>query len=303
MTDHNDKPFVLGFSNLDEKNPFAVQVREYLQHEVAKHPNVQLVIRDNDLNTAKAVANVREFAQYPVDMAIVFHIDERAGSDLVIPLMLKRIPTICIDIPLADAIFLGIDAYRAGTYAGNALAEWININWHGRIDKVLVLVEQRTLDVMLSRFTYALTAIAESVMYDRNSVLYLDNGGGDESCIDRVRRVLEVWEDERHIAVLAMNDKVAAAALTAVRAMNREQDIAMLSFDGTPVALQEFRNPESRLITSPSFRPDLYAQKLMDLVMYYAGGGRPPTKNYIEPYALTRYNVDEYLTLMGFTDK
>jgi hypothetical protein len=41
----------------------------------------------------------------------------------------------------------------------------------------------------------------------------------------------------------------------------------------------------------------------MDLAMYYAGGGRPSNKNYIEPYALTRYNVDEYLNLMGFNDK
>jgi len=303
MDNHSDKPFVLGFSNLDEKNPFAVLVREYLEREAAKYPHVQLVIRDNDLNTAKALENVRDFAQHPVDMAIVFHIDERAGSDLVIPLMLKRIPTICIDIPLADAIFLGIDAYRAGTYAGTALAEWININWDGRIDKVLVLVEQRTLDVMLSRFTHALTAIGNRVPYDRNSVLYLDNGGGDEACTDRVRRVMEVWEDERHIAVLAMNDKVASAALSAVRAIDREHDIAMLSFDGTPVAIQEFRNPNSRLIASPSFRPDLYAQKLMELALHYAGGGRPTTKNYIEPYPLTRYNVDEYLQMMGFTDK
>lgn len=303
MNNHSDKPFVLGFSNLDEKNPFAVQVREFLQQEATKHPNVQLVIRDNDMNTAKALSNVRDFAEYPVDMAIVFHIDERAGSDLVIPLMLKRIPTVCIDIPLADAIFLGIDAYRAGTYAGTALADWININWHGRIDKVLVLVEQRTLDVMLSRFTHALTALGASVPYDRNSVLYLDNGGGEEACIERVRRVMEVWEEEHHIAVLAMNDKVATAALTAVRALDREPDVAVLSFDGTPVAIQEFRNPESRLITSPSFRPDLYAKKLMDLALHYAAGGRPTTKNYIEPYALTRYNVDEYLNLMGFTDK
>lgn len=297
------RPFILGFSNLDEQNPFAVQVREYLEREAAKQSNFELVIRNNDLNTARAIANVQEFVAHPVNMAVLFHIDERAGSDLVLPLMLNRIPAVCIDIPMTDAIFVGIDAYKAGTYGGEALAKWINANWDGRIDKVMLLVEQRTLDVMLSRFNYAMAALGEQVSYDRNSVLHLDNGGGGETCTERVRDVMRAWDDQSRIVIIAMNDKVAEAALAGVRALNREEDVVMVSFDGTPVALREFENPNSRLIASPSFRPDLYAKKLIDIALFYAGGNRPPMKHYIEPYPLTRYNYQEFLRMMESQNK
>lgn len=90
--------FTIGFANQDEKNPFAVAVRQALEAEVAQHPDLRLIVRDNDLDTEKAKAHALEFAEIPVDLAIIFHIDERAGCCAV------RLSWRCFPLPSADIL-------------------------------------------------------------------------------------------------------------------------------------------------------------------------------------------------------
>jgi ABC-type sugar transport system substrate-binding protein len=74
--------FTIGFSNLSERHIFAVIVREGLQITAAQYPDVTVLARDNDYDSERALANAREFAEMGVDLAIIFHIDERVGSTM-----------------------------------------------------------------------------------------------------------------------------------------------------------------------------------------------------------------------------
>jgi ABC-type sugar transport system substrate-binding protein len=286
----NERPFVIGFANQDEGNPFAARLREHFEDEVSRIPEFKLVVRDNRMHTPTAIANATEFADMPVDLAILFHVDERAGSDITAPLLRRRIPVINIDIPLSkSAMFFGINAQKAGLEAGGALSDWVRAHWDGQIDKVLVLTDAHLLEVVKQRFDYALKALMDGVGYDPDTVLYVDTGSTPEISRSRVMRVLETWADVHHIAVLCLNDNVAKGALEAGRAAGRESDMAVLSYDGTDVALDEFRRPDSRLIVSPSFRPEEYAQKLCEVARRIKDGVRVPS-TLVDPICLTRDN-------------
>lgn len=287
--------YVIGFSNLDEQNPFTVKVREYLQEEAAKRGNIDLIVRDNDLNTKKAMANAREFASIPVDLAIVFHIDERANLEVIMPLKFKKIPVIAIDIPIPTAIYFGINNDEVGAMAGEAIGQWVKTNWQGQIDKVVVLTEQRVLDVFQRRFNSALDALKHVVDYNFDQVLRIDNGGTREITAERVSTVLNNWNDQHHIVVICMNDKIASGVLDAARSLNREDDIAVLSYDGTHVAIEEFQKPNSGLIVSPSFQPHLYGKGLIDLSLRILKGEDIPAWNYVQPLCLTRDNFKAYI--------
>lgn len=280
--------FTIGFANQDEKNLFAVAVRQALEAEVAQHPDLRLIVRDNDLDTEKAIANAHEFAEVPVDLAIIFHIDERAGMEITAPLRLKRIPIIAIDIPMPLTSFFGINNREAGQVAGAALAEWIAAAWGARIDRVLIVTESRTLDVVRQRLDSALETLRSRVPFLSDQVLSIDGGGTPELTRARVRLTLENWPDLQHIAVLCLNDKVAVGALEGARDLGREEHVAVLSYDGTEIALAEFEKPHSRLIVSPSFQPAQYGARLVDLALRLRSGERLPIWNYVEPFHLTR---------------
>lgn len=289
--------WTIGFSNLDERNPFTVQVREHLESQVSQHSDLRLVVRDNNMDTSQALRNVQEFISIPVDLAILFHIDERAGAQLVTPFMKRRIPTICIDIPLFGAIFFGINARSAGNQVGEALAHWIQANWNGQIDKIIVLLESRTLDVFRQRFDYALQKLDALIGYDKGSLLYLDNGGDRTITAERVAQAIQNWPNHHRIVILCMNDKIASGALEGVRALGREEDVAVASYDGTPVAIEEFRRADSRLIVSPSFRADLYGRQLVELSRRILSGEKVERTHYVEPLCLTRENYTQYVSV------
>jgi len=51
----------------------------------------------------------------------------------------EGMPVIAIDIPMPGATFFGADNYLAGRLAGEALGEWVNANWDGEANAMLVL--------------------------------------------------------------------------------------------------------------------------------------------------------------------
>ena len=292
--------YTIGFSNLDEENPFTVTVRRNLQAAVAKHPNIRLIVRNNALHTPTAKQHAQEFADVPVDLAIIFHIDERAGMEITNPLRRRGIPIVSIDIPIMLTTFFGINTQQAGTVAGDALAEWVQRHWDGKLDIILVMTEYRVLDVFQQRFDYAVKAIQDRLGADQGQVMEVDNGGERSVTAERVGTLLNTgWKGQNRIAVVCMNDKIAAGVLDAVRQLGCEERVAVLSFDGTAVALEEFRKPHSRLIVSPSFRADLYGTGLLTLAERILSGERVPTQNYVQPFGLTRWNFEDHLELFS----
>ena len=59
--DREAAPYKIGFANLTERMPFAVQVRLGLEQAAAAQKNVDLLIRDNDLDRQRALENVDWF--------------------------------------------------------------------------------------------------------------------------------------------------------------------------------------------------------------------------------------------------
>jgi len=286
-----DKTYLIGFSNVNEHNPFTVKVRENLGKVAAEHDNISLIVRDNDQDTPRAIANAQEFADADVDVAIIFHIDERNNDRVVKPLRDKKIPIICVDIPINMTVYFGLDNKRVGEEAGEVLADWINTNWDSKLDKTLVIAEYRLLEFFQQRFLCAVDKLEEKIPnFSRGNVLFLDNGGSTEVTSQRVGDVLDRWTDLHHIAVVCMNDDVAIGTLDAIYKKNRVNDVALLSHDGTEVAIKEFEREKSPMIVSTKLYPEIYGEKLIDIAIKLADGQHVPLWNYVETIPLTRRN-------------
>ena len=53
-----ERQFKIGFSNIAEKMPAVAYRRETLEMAARQYSNVELVVRDNDLDDEKALASV-----------------------------------------------------------------------------------------------------------------------------------------------------------------------------------------------------------------------------------------------------
>lgn len=282
------RQYTIGFCNLDEKNTFAVTVRESLERAAANHPQIDLVIRDNALSSEQATKNIQEFATLPVDLAIVFHIDQRAGFNLVMPLRFKQIPTICIDIPYPVTYFYGVDNEYMGRIAGEAFADWVIQHWDGQIERILVATTRNVLEHVNQRFTSALDVLAEKVSFSTEHIMYVDSDMENGAAAVAIKPIIDRWQDQRRIAILCINDFVAEGVLDGVRQLGRERDVAILSYDGTPFAQKELANPESCLIVSPTVSPEKYGDDLMAMALKILNGESVPMQNPVKAVNLVR---------------
>lgn len=290
------KPLTFGFSNVDQVNPFTNAVQAKLEELASQDPNISLIVRSNDNNTEKAIANSTEFAEAGVDVAMILHIDERAGGNVALPLIQQGIPIISIDIPIQLTYYYGLNNEHVGTEAGAVLVDWIKDNWNSQLDKVMVITEQRTLDFFRQRTSCAVDQIVEQLpLFSANNVLYIDSGHHHEPTQARVLETLNYWNDYDRIAIVCMNDNVAVGALAAVREANRTQQVAMLSHDGTHIALSEFERDDSPLIVSTKLFPDVYAHDLIDLCTCLANHEKTSHKNYTKTIPMTRENYKELM--------
>lgn len=273
---------VIGFSNLTEESAFCVTVRESLEAAVGRHPGLKLLCRDNALNDERAMRNAQEFAEIPVNLAIIFHINERLGAKIS-PLLLNRgIPIIAIDIPIPFATYFGVPNQEAGIMAGVKLAEWIEENWNGQVDKVLALVEPRVLDVVRRRIAGTVQVLQERIGYNPADVFYLDCGNERNLSIERMIPVLQQWDGCHRIAIIGFNEESTLGALDAISLAKREADVAVVGQGADKDALVALQVPGTRLVATTSYRPDTYGARIVDLALRMLNRERVPQENYID---------------------
>jgi len=297
-----DQKYTIGFSNIYEQNPFTRKLRECMEDLAETMPHIDLVVRDNDRDTPRAIANSEYFASIPVDAAIIFHIDERAGQKVIYPLRIKGIPMLTVDIPIPTVPYFGLNNKRVGEEAGEVLADWINENWDGKVDKTLVVVFFQLLEFFQQRVKRALDVMEERVPeFSKDNVLFVDNGSTPDVTAERVAQVLDTWKDHHHIAIACMNDDVAVGTLDAIAKAGREDEVALLSHDGTHVAIEQFKRESSPMKVSTLLKPETYAEHLLDLSVRLAKGERIPPWNYAETTPMTRENFRELLPSVDAT--
>jgi ribose transport system substrate-binding protein len=274
--------YTIGFSNLTEQSSFCVTVRESLEAAAKTYDYVNLICRDNAFDDARALANAKEFADVPVDLAIVFHINERLGPQISNIFRPKQIPIIAVDVPILWATYFGIDNRQAGTLAADVLAKWILANWNGKIDKVLALTETRVLDMVKLRTDSAIKTLSSLINFSPNDILYLDCGHESSVTLERTIAIMERWLDYHRIAVIGFNEDTTMAVIEAVRQIGREADVVVVGQSADNAALQEIQRPDTRLIASTSYRPQAYGTHLIDLALRILEGQPVPDQNFIE---------------------
>lgn len=258
--------YTIGFANLTEADEAPIQARKSIESALAQHDNIKLILRDNQLSTKKAREHMQYFADLPVNLAILFHLDERHISDIIKPLVWKSIPIITMVVRAPMAYFFGLDDKQAGKYVGEELKQWIDEHWQGEFDKLLVLTPQTGLTFNMNRIQAALDVLETMPAFDKKKILYLDEGGTPDHAVATTKQVMAQWKDQYRVVILSMIDYIAVPVLDMIRELGYTSQIACGSFDGTNVALDEFRKPDSRLIVAPTFEAEQFGDYIVPMI-------------------------------------
>jgi ribose transport system substrate-binding protein len=296
FTVEGERPqFTIGFANQSETLPFAVDVRRSLERAAADVGSIDLVVADNQLSGAEALRIADRLIKRKIDLAIEYQIDYKAGNLIMDKFRQANIPVIAVDIPMVGATFFGVDNYRAGRMAGEALGEWIRRVWNGRFDHLLVLEEPRAGSLPEARIQGQLEGLQEVVgPLPAEKIRHIDCGNTSAISERGVAKALSALPDSHHIAIISFNDEAALGALQAARNANRESDVVIVGQGADRLIREEIRNPQSRLIGSTAYMPERYGEKLMDLALKILRGDSVPPAVYMNHVFIHADNIDRY---------
>jgi ribose transport system substrate-binding protein len=287
----------IGFANLSEASPFAVDVRRGLEQAAREAGNIELVLADNQLDPDTAVQVARQFLDQDLDLVIEYQIDEQTGNRIINMFQDAEIPVIAVDIPMVGATYFGVDNYRAGHMAGVAMGDWLLEHWEGRFDDVVILDEPRAGALPATRIQGqldGLQSILGPIPQDKQVVRH--SGNTRETSLQVMKTVLASLPKTSRIAVLSFNDDAAMGALEAARDQDLEDRIVIVGQGADRRVREELSHPRSRILGSTTYSPEKYGEKLIPLALRILRGESVPPAVYVEhTFIKAVLRVDETL--------
>jgi ribose transport system substrate-binding protein len=254
-----------------------------------------LILADNKLSKEIALKVADELIAARVDLAIEYQIDERTGNTIFNKFKNAGIPVISVDIPMVGATFFGVDNYQAGHLAGSALGKWIQKNWEGKFDRVIVLEEQRAGALPAARIHGQLDGLQEIVGgIPLAKLIHLECGNTSEESEIQVIRSLQDLHGKHRLAVVSFNDDAAIGALAAAMKQKRENDIVIVGQGADRRVRSELRRPGSRIIGSTAYWPERYGEKLIDAALRILRGEPVSPAVYIDHTFINSENIDQF---------
>ena len=290
------RTYRVGFANLTEEMVFAQQVRRSLERAAAhEFDNVELLIRDNQLNRQVALGNADWFVANEVDLVIEYQIDALAGNIIMDKFNQAGIPVIAVDIPLPGATFYGADNFRAGYLAGEVLGGWIRNHWQGRLDVLLKLEMPEVGPVTSARLLGQQVGLESTLGFlGDEQIISLDCPGVLDAAVERVQQILPTLADDARIGIVGINDEAVLGALIAFERAGRLSQVVAVGQNADRLGRTALRRPNYPFIGTTRFGPEHYGEELLLIALKILKGEAVPPAVYNQHVVITRENIDEY---------
>jgi ribose transport system substrate-binding protein len=287
--------FKIGFAGLSEEVPFAVEVRRSIEKAAHEAGNIDLILADNQLSAETALKVADWIIQKEVDLFIEYQVDEKTNSIIMSKFSQANIPVIAVDIPMVGATFFGVDNYRAGYLAGNALGVQVMREWQGQIDGLVILIEPRAGTVPAARIQGQLDAFQEIVGHiPASEIVYLNSGNSIAISEEQMIQALAGMPDKHKLAVICFNDDAAIGVHRACVKMGRENDLLIVGQGAGREIRKEMSFPNSRIIGATAYWPEKYGKKLIEVSVKLLRGEPVPPAIYNQPVFISKDNMEEY---------
>jgi ribose transport system substrate-binding protein len=288
--------YKIGFANLTEDIAFTQLVREGLEKEATALGNIELVLADNKLDGATALSNTENFITQGVDGIIHFQTDEAFGNVIMARARAAGLPVIAIDIPMPGATFFGADNYFAGQLAGEALAQWVNDNWEGKADAMLVLELPQSGPIPAARMQGMIEAYQANVTTPvaEDQIYRLDSKNTQEEAFKVVGDTLPNIPEDAKIVAVTINDGTGLGTIAAAEAAGRGENIIVVGQNADPSGQEEMIKENSRYLGATAYFPENYGQKLLPAMIDVLECRPVAPSIYVDHVFISKDNLCEY---------
>ena len=268
-----ESTFNLGLANINEKATFGKLVKMGFE-QACEERGWTLTYMDNNSDGATAVNNATLLVNEGVDFIVDLNVDQSVANVIVEIVESAGIPLLAVDIAMGDTPFFGIDSHEMGLISGEYAAKYIQENWDGAVDYVVIFTQIASGDEVQKRATSALESL-EAAGIEIGAVEEIEAQGDTATAQSRFADFLTANPDAHKIAIFTINENPATGAYAAAVTADREWDIRIFSSGvGSQFVdpMYETQGNQS-WVSSVACFPELYGEQVCQIVEDYIETG------------------------------
>jgi ribose transport system substrate-binding protein len=291
--------YKIGFANLATGIDFITAVEEGMKSAAKKAGNIDLVIANNNLDGATALANAENFVAQGVDGVVEFQTDEKFGN-VIMNLFQSQavpIPVIAIDIPMPGATFFGANNYKAGRMAGEAGGDFANAKWGGKVDYILVLELPQSGPIPAARMQGQVEGIQAKLKtkVPDDHIIRLDSKNTQDVAFKVVSDALSKIPADANIIAVEINDDTAQGTAAALEAAKRQAHSIVVGQGAVESGLTEMLKPNSLYLGATAYFPEKYGDKIIPAMLDLLACKAVPPAIYVDHVFVTKDNICQVL--------
>ena len=225
--------YVIGFSQATTHEPWRLLFNKELRAEAAKHPEIELLVRDGMDDIIKQIADMEEFIDRKVDVILISPKVSKALTPVVNKAFNQGIPVIVLDRDLDNdqyTQFIGGDNHSIGLAAGEYA-----VNLLGGVGKAKGNIVEIWGGMASTPAQDRHDGFHAVVGKETGINMLVEPVDGDWKQDLGYEIMAEALEAHSEIdLVYAHNDPMAYGAYLAAKYVGREKDIAFLGIDAIP---------------------------------------------------------------------
>lgn len=289
-----DETFNLGLANINEKATFGKLVKMGFENACEKR-GWTLTYMDNNSDGATAVNNATLLVNEEVDFIVDLNVDQSVAGVITEIVKDAGIPMLAVDIAMGDTPFFGIDSNEMGLISGEYGAKYIQENWDGEVDYVVIFTQIASGDEVQKRAMSALKSLEEANI-KIGAVEEIEAQGDTATAQSRFADFLTAHPDTHKIAIFTINENPATGAYAAAVTANREWDIRIFSSGvGSQFVdpMYETQGNQS-WVTSVACFPELYGEQICTIIEEYQKTGTLESNYKAMLASIDWSNINEY---------
>ncbi len=286
----------VGFANINEKGSFGKMVLQGMK-KTAEERGYDIICVDNNSDGATAVANADTLLAMDIDYMIEFNVDQSVAPVIMEKFNAAEIPVVAVDIRHEGAIFFGADNPYAGTLAGETAGDWINKNWEGKVDYVVLIIQPVSGPAVAPRVGMFPTGLRnKGIEFDDALIVEIDGQNDAQYTQARFADFLLAHPDAKRVAVATINDVAASGVYAAAETAGRAEDIVLVSQNATADFVEPMYAVDGKTnwIASIAYFPHRYGEFVFNIIDKMVAGETMEENYYIDHIAITWDNINEW---------
>ena len=281
----------IGFLVDRDRGFFIQEVYNSVLDAVAEHGNVSLEIRETDRGFYSTIKNVDVLLNENPDLIINFSLCAESLSYIGDKCRARGIKLMTIDLQDRESVYFGADNALAGALAANNTIQYIQEQWKGRLDHIVVFARRGIDPITNLRVMSVVERIQAEICCSSPEPEVIEWDTPNEAPREALLKFLLDVPRSDKVLFITFNLPHILGSYELITQHRDARDTLIVGQNFNEQVQELMRRPDSPILGCVHYSPERYGKQVLDIALRMLSGERVDSVNYTAHTWISRESV------------